>query len=721
MNSGYRIRIDLHNGSPVFSLFDRHMDCELAGAPYFYQAVRRARTGEARLCEGLREASVSQEADKLHIRGELAGLKVHQALWLPDSAPFFEEQITLYNPGNEAVELLDFACGWQRRITNNVGRLLPALKEDRLVAIPFRHSAVASGDADNDFSFQQIISGSGKEVRINEVASVPWGNGYLRSSRYFSEGWAWTHGNDSLGIFKFNQQAMESSVIDTHVDDGGLLLCFGGAGLRDGEPALLTTIPAGKQVTLGVTHYETSSGDFQESFYAFRRFLDQHGCHFPAAFNPPVHWNELYDNAEFSLATAGNPPRPRKTRHLTYTRDLILKEAEKARAYHCEALYLDPGWDTEFGSFLWGEAWLGNQRQFIQEVQERYGLRVSLHCPLATWLSFDQSGVDQWPAAAQALDREGRPIYTQHLDIRHWSLASGPDVSQSECARFLCLGSRQYLDEAARRLLELCADGVTFLMFDGNWYATACFNEAHGHPIPYTRSDHVSANLQLAQRIHARYPDVLIEMHDMVVGGSTLRYTPVYYQYGLTGSYDVNWGFELMWQPMEDLLSGRALALYYYNLACNVPIYLHVDLRGDNQHALVLWWYASTCRHLGIGGSHEDPSIAEAQRHAMSRYQKLARFFKRGEFYGANEEVHFHLLPEESAFIAVLFNLSGESRIIRGSINLEQRGLDRDRWYNCPRVHEGGGFDAEQGMFTVSRRLAPWSAQVVECYPLTTD
>ena len=81
-----------------------------------------------------------------------------------------------------------------------------------------------------------------------------------------------------------------------------------------------------------------------------------------------------------------------------------------------------------------------------------------------------------------------------------------------------------------------------------------------------------------------------------------------------------------------------------------MPIYLHVDLRSDNEHALILWWYASTCRHLGIGGTHENPMIAEAQRQAMKRYQKLARFFKRGEFYGANEEVHFHVLPDEIGF-----------------------------------------------------------------------
>jgi hypothetical protein len=42
-------------------------------------------------------------------------------------------------------------------------------------------------------------------------------------------------------------------------------------------------------------------------------------------------------------------------------------------------------------------------------------------------------------------------------------------------------------------------------------------------------------------------------------------------------------------------------------------------------------------------------------------------------------------------------------------------GLDRDRWYVSPK---GGGFDPNTGTFTISRRLAPWSAQVAEVWVL---
>jgi hypothetical protein len=36
---------------------------------------------------------------------------------------------------------------------------------------------------------------------------------------------------------------------------------------------------------------------------------------------------------------------------------------------------------------------------------------------------------------------------------------------------------------------------------------------------------------------------------------------------------------------------------------------------------------------------------------------------------------------------------------------------DHDRWYVKP---EGGSFDRPAGTFSIARRMAPWSAQVVE-------
>jgi len=310
-------------------------------------------------------------------------------------------------------------------------------------------------------------------------------------------------------------------------------------------------------------------------------------------------------------------------------------------------------------------------------------------------MSWYPRSVATWPAEALRMDAAGRLIEGS-----------------------ICLGARQYLEAAAERLLDHCRDGVVYLMFDGNWYNGGCWNPDHGHPVPYTMEDHVRANLSLAQRIHRQYPQVIIEMHDMIAGGAQQRYTPVYYQYGLPHSYDDNWGFELMWQPMEDILSGRARALYYYDLACNVPIYLHIDLRDDNAHGLVLWWYASTCRHLGIGGTHRDPMIAEAQRRAMQLYKRLKPFYTRGEFYGVEEcpeEVHLHVLKEESAVVLNLFNLKDETRTLSGSVSFAELGLDPDRWYVAPSPHAS----ARDGRLFWSRRLPPYGTDVLQVWPVT--
>ena len=281
-NAAYQISIRLSDSGLVFSLIDRQMDFELAHAPYKYQAARRVQPGELRLCEGLIEPSIRQEGDRLYITGTLAGLTLTHELWLPAGDSFFEERITLHNPEDQSVELEDFACGWQRRITNEVGRLLPALTADRLVAIPFRHGTTDPTGTDNDFSFQQIATGSGKELRINLVAPLTWGHGYVRSSKYFSEGWAWVHSDYSLGIFKFNQQAMEFSVLDTRADQDGTLLSFGGVGLRDGEPSFVTIIPASASITLGTTHFETTHGDFTEVLLRLPPLSRSTGLSFPS-------------------------------------------------------------------------------------------------------------------------------------------------------------------------------------------------------------------------------------------------------------------------------------------------------------------------------------------------------------------------------------------------------------------------------------------------------
>ena len=705
-NAAYQLKVWSAEDEVRVHLIDKMMGFSPAEGPYYYSAVIPQGAG-ATVYRGLAQPTVTTDGGQIMVRGKLGPIDVVHALSLPADRSCLEETFTLHNPTDEAIVIEDLACGFQRIVTNRIGALLPNLATDVMTAIPFRHRSEDPIDIDNEFTFAQLLTSPGRELHITELVPLHTGHGYMPSDRRSSEAWAWQHGEYTLGIFKFNQAAMEFSVLSLAPSAEGVCLRFGGTAMIRRDPEVLHEIAPGASVALGLTRLVTVRGTYVEASYAYRALLDENGCRFPDGFNPPVHWNELYDNWEYDLGTAGFPPGKRQTRHLTYTKTQMLEEAAKARAYSCEALYLDPGWDTDFGTFLWADEWLGERKRFIDQVWDGYGLRVSLHCPLATWMAYDGRSVEHWPEASYRKDAEGNVIYIN---------AFGRGVVPMPC-----LGSRQYLDEAEKRLLDSCRDGVVFLMFDGNWYNTGCWDPTHGHPVPYGREDHVRANVELARRIHAHYPDVLIEMHDMVAGGSVLRYTPVYYKYGLPGSYDVNWGFELMWRPMEDILTGRARALYYYNLGCNVPVYLHVDLRDDNEHALVFWWYASTCRHLGIGGTHDNPQIAELHRKMMARYRQLERYFKRGEFYGLAENIHLHVLEDESSLVINLFNLSDNRETIRAEIKLADYGLDPDRWYITPFTYSGGGFNRNNGTYTASRLMAPWSAQVIELRALDTS
>jgi hypothetical protein len=862
-NAAYRVEATAGADGVRVVLFDEAMNLRLADGPYLYRAERR-QDGIADDFSRLENANIAVEGDNLVIRGELAGLKVEHTLTLPADRPIMEERIVLQNDGGKQISLTGFEAGFTARVTNETGEVFPSIAGDRVAAVPFRHRATDPRDFYHEFSIFDLATKPGSESWINKdqvVRTIP-------SRHRWSEGWTLLRGNRAFCVFSFNQENMLFSVLSTIADGAAKSLRFGGAVMLQGEPAALTRIAPGQSVDLGLIRYETLEGGYREALYAYRKLLDEKGCRFPKDFNPPVHWEQLYD-----MVNAWQD-RPK-----LFTKEIIDRQAAKGRNYHCEALYLDPGWDDAFASFLWGEKWLGPRKQFIDEMQSKYGLKVSLHTPLASWMSHAGAAPDWGPNAVPSYPKEawrispvgdplkrdlvpaalgGRrnlallpaakanassvyndgkmPIHqTAHLNdgwygndaswvagnMSAWAeidlgaeceiaevrlsndrMGQYPDrgttelkilvaekydadsnaaswravgeyrgapiigekvisfaptsarwvrvvilktadgteprldeieiyeakpAAESELTTFakeikrrerpipppnpqICLGSKQYLDVAEERLLANCADGAVYLMFDGNWWNGGCDDPNHGHPVPYLEEDHMRANLELAQRIHAKYPKVVIEMHDMLCGGNPWRLTPIYYKYGLPGSYDDNWGFELMWSPLDDIMQNRALALYYSNMGCNVPLYTHVNIAQDNEHCLMLWWYISTCRHLGIGGTHANPKIVEAQQQAMKWYRERDRFYKRGDFYGISEEIHLHALTEEKAFTINVFNLSDKPRTLVGEIDLKTMGLDPKMEF----VSADGLGTVENGRCRVSVELPPWGAKAGE-------
>jgi hypothetical protein len=681
-NSAFRLSVAVNKPEIQVRLEETQIPLRLSEGNYTYRARER---GSSREIFGLQEAKATVTGQTLTISGKLAGLDLEQSFYLPPDKPFFEEHIRLHNPGSRRISLGKLEMGFPLIIRDQNHNLVPELVNDRLVAVPFRHRSDDKSGVTNDYDLTKMPDNPGWEYRPNFAEPiVP-----ITSPNHFSEGWAWIHGNRGIGIFSFDQENLVYSVLSPIRTPTGAGLRFGGACYLpiQSEPSKLCRIDPGDTMDLGVTRYQSVAGGYNDVAYALRAMLDEKGCRFPKNFNPPVHWEQLYD-----MEGAWD------NRITNYTKSRVEKEAVKGVEYSCEALYLDPGWDTTFGSFLWGDQWLGPRKQFIEEMQAKYGLKVSLHTPMPPWTSIKggemgPSSVSEWPVAAR------RTAPPETLNV--------PPVKADPR---ICMGSKDFMDEAERRLLANCADGVVYLMFDGTGWNGWCSDSTHGHPIPYLQEDHMRDCIELVKRVHAKYPDVLIELHDMLDGGSPHRMTPVYYKYGLPLSYDDNWGFELMWNPMEDIKQGRGLAMYYYNLACNVPIYLHIDLRKDNAHCVMLWWFASTARHLGIGGTNKDQETVDAQKEAMKYYRRFERFFKRGEFYGINEEIHLHVLPEENAFMVNMFNLSDKARTITGTFELKKARLDPALAFTSSKAWA----KTSNGVLEVSLEMPPWSAEVAD-------
>ena len=218
------------------------------------------------------------------------------------------------------------------------------------------------------------------------------------------------------------------------------------------------------------------------------------------------------------------------------------------------------------------------------------------------------------------------------------------------------------------------------MMVDEFDWRGPCYDASHGHRVPTSPIDHIMAVYRLCSEIRKACPGLLIEAHDPVWPWSTCIYVPTYFQHGFGehGSYDENWGFEYMWDCLNDLKSGRALALYYYNLGCNVPLYLHITMAADNDSCIFFWWVASTVRHLGIGGKTSSKTIEPpeglperdpekrfaAYKDQLKLYKSLKPYFVRGSFNGIAENAHLHTLPENQGGVLNLFNLTEEELAI---------------------------------------------------------
>jgi hypothetical protein len=669
------LKADLNNGR----LWCSRRGTVFADRPYRYQLSGRVGAG-ASIIDQLTSRDVEASTDGARITATFGALNVQLRQEFNYSESGVEESITLENLNTEPVVFSDIGFGFAAGLSNR--------DNWRLCAIPFR---VQLDGSRHDYPAVDLRDGNFHNAVYEEKSrpEIPlYEDGRLRS-----EAWSWWCGDEGLVIIKYNNADIELSVAAPLEADGEQVLRFGGAATcLYGEPTAGHHLAPGQAFTFGATFYMPVEGKIENAFTAYRDFLDARGHGFPSDYNPPVNWNELYDigwyHSDANLLKEN------------YTLAALRREAAKAKDCGCELLYLDPGWEVAEGTTLWDESRLGSVEDLVELLDREFGLTLGFRTVLRSYR-------DDWP----------RQYIVQHPGKPKEKLKWG-DLTFWE----LCLCDDTFRKEKIERIQNIADKGIRFLMVDEMDWRGPCHDPDHSHDMPTTAVDHVRAVYDLCRELRRRCPQLIVECHDPVWPWFTSIYVPTYFQqaFGNAGAYDENWGFEYMWDCIEDLKSGKALALYYYNLACNIPLYLHITMAADNDACLFFWWAASTVRHLGVGGKHGHESVDPkeklphdpdkrfaAYKAQMKLYQKLKPYFVRGTFHGLDEHIHLHTLPDRVGGVLVVFNLSDTVQVIETRLTGEKIRA------NCELPVLGGVGEWEDPDFRIQCEVPAMSPAVV--------
>jgi hypothetical protein len=469
-----------------------------------------------------------------------------------------------------------------------------------------------------------------------------------------AEAWLWCDNDGGFLVAKYNQEHIEFSLVDGNYvvprgragtapelqlerlhSDRNLCLRFGGAGISRGCPEHARQLEAGHRVDFGPSMIEVFTGDWQSGYACYKEILKAKGHTVPDGYEPRTHWNELY---RLGWRCGSNAPLQELPE--------LWEEARRARAAGAETYYFDPGWDLFEGSSVWDEERLGPVEEFIARLKSEYDLGLALHVMTHT------KSLEEDPHIYRR-----RPDGTIDLWIDSTPYAGG----------YVCPASPVWQDQKIERLRSLASAGVSFFMFDFLSYergglqsgdhernqVESCWSAEHGHSVPITREEHAEGVMTVVRAIKSAFPGVTIEAHDRIAG----EFLPFYYQHGPKNAHDELWGFEYMWDPYTDLLSGKALSLYEYNLAYDIPLYLHINNAHDSPTMLAFWWYASCCRHLGIGGLGPDDEQWPRLVGAMRTYRRLQPWFARGRFIGLDVLTHLHVLERSGSAVLTAYNL----------------------------------------------------------------
>lgn len=552
-----------------------------------------------------------------------------------------EEWISITHPnGYDSHSLSNLRFGFQKIIFDRkMGNWIDNLDQSKLTPVPFRRHVGQVDYKKSSYSSADLFPNwlLPASEDLPQRGSEAWLYGDDDSGILISK-YSQNHIEYSLASGKLVPQEIDSNLISNQQPTGNnLCLVFGGVGLHYDEPELSKVLLPYSRIDFGVTTIEFYEGSWEAGFKKYRDQLMLKGHGLPKKYSPRIHWNELYN-----LGWRGG------SNSALQNLAEILEEARVAKEAGAETFYFDPGWDYYEGNTQWDVSRFGELKEFTKLLKEKFGLELALH----QFIHTKSTG-------------ENPAIYRRKKDgeINIWQtpgeLYAGGNV---------CTSSKIWQDQKIERLCKLAEDGVTFFMFDFMDYGRypdastypieSCWSSEHGHEVPLSRLEHTKGVMNVITAVKKKHPHVIIESHDRIAGGLQ-DFLPLYFQHGGNDSYDEIWGFEYMWDPLHDLISGKALSLYEYNLAYEIPLYLHINVAHDLPSMLSFWWYASTCRHLGVGGLKPEDDLWQNFKQAMGTYKSLKEHFTQGKFIGIDQVTHFHSAKENVGVITV-FNLTSK-------------------------------------------------------------
>jgi len=583
----------------------------------------------------------------LIIEGQFEGTEIFllQKFILKKESKWLDEYITISNKSNRKVKLGYISLGFKKALFRQYSGWNDHLDEYTLTSIPTRRFYRYGDDRKMEF------------VTSNDLVFEAWVDVSVELPGFCDEGWLWGNSKGGLLTCNYNPTHMEYSRFHRLPDKlpgrgaEDVYIVFGGAFLYKGNPESITEIASQESYSFGVSRYAVYEGDYKDGYYLYRSHLEEKGHKYNEEYNPPVHWNELYNLGWVSEKTGFFVEG---IEFEVYTLEQLYNEAAIARDIGAESLYLDPGWNIALGSAIWNEERFGSLKEFSNTIHKEYGLKLALH------LMMNFEGDDQ-PDEFYLRSKKGV------------KLVADPYIN------LYCLcANKHWVKEKTRRILELAKEGIDFFMFDFTDFSMfmaddlGCFSKDHGHEVPMRRQTHAENIFKVIQNVKKKYPHILIEAHDR---GVKPRH-PLYFQHNLPHSFDENWGFECMWNPMQDLLSGRSTQLFEYNLAYSIPLYLHINENSDNENMLQFWWYASLARHLGIGGLKDKFSLKyDALKQAMILYKKIKPILTRGTFYGVSSVVHLHVAENDASGVINAYNLTSRKKKIVIQLDFKKYGL----------------------------------------------